>query len=314
MPIPGIFLSRFRLVKISTATAAIIVLGALAVSVPAFADNAPSSSASPAPPPTPSPSAGTSPRPAVTTIPSPGATLTGSPIGTSDSVPTTAATAAAAPKRTIGSASSSDTTVGTGVLAGHVYLGSGATTAASANSVTVKLYAIGYSAGSAPIATEQVDALGEYRFSGLSTRYYYLRFDYTGSVGYFSTWYAQDPADFLPEEEVDADQSTAYIFDQSLFDSPATISGAVSLPGGSPVGAGDVTVSYAPEITHQTDVAIQVIGAFSAVTSSTDSNGDYALTGLPPGDYVLKYNYNGSGDYQTFYNGPAGTASCSTPQ
>ena len=108
-------------------------------------------------------------------------------------------------------------------------------------------------------ATTTTDADGEYAFEDL------LPGSYTVTVQDADEIFDPVSADF---EVAHAEDVRA---DFALVDDPASVSGAVTVDGG-PAGAGEVTVELSGDAVTRT---------------TTDGNGDYELSDLAPGDYVV---------------------------
>ena len=199
--------------------------------------------------------------------------------------------------RAASTSTSTSTSTGKYTISGTVYDGN--VGVAPAGSVTVmasrSLHAAIGSAGKAAI-----DTSGRYTISGLANGTYYLYFDYTGSGGYFSTWYHDFSNVTVPDQNVWIDGANLTGEDESLT-LGSNITGHVTLgSAGVPVPAGDVSVSIASL------GGIADPFAHPVVEQAVDASGNYNVTNLPTGYYGLYFRYLGTGLYTSAYYSASG--------
>jgi hypothetical protein len=178
-------------------------------------------------------------------------------------------------------------------ISGHVDLGTAGHSAA-AHEVTVHFYWTDNELQ----GTVDTDASGNFTLSGLYPTQYMLHFDYNGTGPYYSTWYGQNPPNAQTYGAVLVSASADVANVNEVVPTVGSITGKVTLgTTGTAVGSGDVAVSVSA-------AGPTGWGALSTPVA-TDSNGNYTIPNLAPGDYVVDYVYSGSGSYQSAFYGPS---------
>ena len=137
------------------------------------------------------------------------------------------------------------------------------------------------------------DASGNYTISGLPPFSYYV---YTASFGVFANEIY--PGAYEPDQAIPIDlssQTNAASID-FLLEVGGSLSGRVT---GSDTGDGieDTSVSFIRKaaLNASSDNIFSYL-SFGALTTTTDSNGDYQISGVAPGTYVGMFNFDRSDD------------------
>ncbi len=156
--------------------------------------------------------------------------------------------------------------------------------------ITVRVY--DENDDSITIGSGSTDSNGDYTVTGLPSGVYKVEFD-TSGTGYSSEWY-NDKADFSSADPVTV--TAPGLTDNIDADLEATGSISGQVTDGIAGIAGITVRAY-----DSNNVSIG--------SDSTDSNGDYTVTGLPSGDYKVEFDTSGTGYSSQWYNDKADFAS-----
>lgn len=177
-------------------------------------------------------------------------------------------------------------------ISGRVFLGTTATPA-SPGDVVVEFT----KAGTLHQAADQVpvDSTGHYEIPNvLDQTAYNVRFAYTGTAGYSSSYYLTDSTVTVPQQSIRLFGQSLTAQDMTLL-KPGSISGHVDLAvAGTAAGSGEV-IAYV-SVSNGAEFGPESAG------SPTDSSGNFSIPALPPStQYSLRFAYKGSKHVQGGY-------------
>lgn len=177
-------------------------------------------------------------------------------------------------------------------VTGHVNLST--VRSAVAGEVVVKLHDTGSYPTIADVTTP-TDSAGNYSFSGLPGKYFTVTLDYVGTDNFIDS----TPALPIPKAGTNGVWMPTPADHTRNFVAPTgnIISGHVSLgSAGVSAGAGEVRVTYAPQLSLPQDFRADL-----AVL--TDASGNYSILAVPSGTYTLHFEYLGTGEFSSEYLG-----------
>jgi hypothetical protein len=145
--------------------------------------------------------------------------------------------------------------------------------------------------GTSPVAYSYADSSGDYQFQGLASGDYFVKFHAPSNTSYLPEYF-QDRETLALADAITVTLGMTQTGVNGTLALGATMSGTVTAEqGGAPIPSTAVYV-----YTSTTSTAV-----FNS--DYTDSNGQYVIYGLPPGDYYIKFQaqYN-SGYLSEYYN------------